>query len=287
MRCAARSPAFSCGRWSARFGGALNLNVHVHALVLDGVYAEDGRGTLRFHAAAPPSDQEMDRLIAAIERRLQRLFVRRGTSDDLGEGDAADASREREPVLAGIAAAFVRGRRAPGEGAGREAVRRGLASEESARAAPGLGPCHARWRGFDLHAAVVVPARDRARLERLCRYALRLPVGQDRLRLTPEGRVVLDLRHAWSDGTTQLVFEPLELLERLAALTPRPRINLLLYFGVLGARSAWRARLRESGPEPSSAAPRAAVRWRVAHGRGGPGAHQLALGRADAAELRV
>ena len=50
--------------------------------------------------------------------------------------------------------------------------------------------------------------------------------------------VLLDLRHRWTDGTTQLLFEPVELQERLAALTPRPRINLLLYYGVLGARSA-------------------------------------------------
>jgi hypothetical protein len=37
----------------------------------------------------------------------------------------------------------------------------------------------------------------------------------------------------------------MELLERLAALTTRPRINLLLYYGVLGAWSAWRSRPRE------------------------------------------
>jgi hypothetical protein len=46
--------------------------------------------------------------------------------------------------------------------------------------------------------------------------------------------VILDLRHRWADGTTYLVFEPQALLERLASLTPRPRINLLLYYGVLG-----------------------------------------------------
>jgi len=81
-----------------------------------------------------------------------------------------------------------------------------------------------------------VPPRDRARLERLCRYALRLPIAQERLHRTPEGQVILDLRHRWADGTTYLVFEPLELLERLASLAPRPPINLLLYYGVLGAR---------------------------------------------------
>jgi hypothetical protein len=44
-------------------------------------------------------------------------------------------------------------------------------------------------------------------------------------------------------GTRQLVFEPLELLEKLAALTPRPRINLVLYHGVLGPHARWRARV--------------------------------------------
>ena len=41
-----------------RFGAALNLNVHSHALVLDGVFAEDGSGALRFHAGPPPTDEE-------------------------------------------------------------------------------------------------------------------------------------------------------------------------------------------------------------------------------------
>jgi Putative transposase len=102
---------------------------------------------------------------------------------------------------------------------------------------------HTHVNGFDLHAAVVVPARDRARLERTCRYALRPPVAHDRIRLTAEGQVLLTLRHRWADGTRHLLFDPIELLERLAALTPRPRINLVLYYGVLGAHAAWRARL--------------------------------------------
>ena len=107
---------------------------------------------------------------------------------------------------------------------------------------------HARQEGFDLEAGVKVPADQRDRLERLCRYALRPTVAQDRLQLTAEGQVVLQLRHPWSDGTTHLLLDPLELLERLAVLPvrlrsghpersrgviPRPRINLIRYHGVL------------------------------------------------------
>lgn len=89
-----------------------------------------------------------------------------------------------------------------------------------------------------------------------------------RNRLAPASTQIpqrLDLRHRWADGTTRLVFDPIELLERLAALTPRPRINLLLYYGVLGARSACRARIVGPGAEPSPemaatpSAPRAAA----------------------------
>src|SRR6266516_1664409 len=58
-----------------------------------------------------------------------------------------------------------------------------------------------------------------------------------------EGEIWLTLRHRWADGTTHLRFDPLELLERLAVLTPRPRVNLILYYGVLAPRAAWRAAL--------------------------------------------
>ncbi|OFV98265.1 MAG: hypothetical protein A3H28_08045 [Acidobacteria bacterium RIFCSPLOWO2_02_FULL_61_28] len=231
-----------------RFGAALNLNVHVHALVLDGVYVEEG-GILRFHEAMPPTDDQMDRLLETIDRRVHRLLAQRGVLDDLGDGSAADPWREEAPVLAGIATASVQGRRALGGRAGAALRRCGASAELLALAPAGRGPCHAGGNGFDLQAAVVVPPRDRARLERLCRYALRPPIAADRLHLTADGQVILELRHRWADGTTQLLFEPVELLERLAALTPRPRINLLLYYGVLGARSAWRSRLRAREPE--------------------------------------
>ncbi len=147
-----------------------------------------------------------------------------------------------------------------GPRAGAEVRRCGASPELAALSPSALGRCHARGNGFDLHAGVIVPARDRARLERICRYALRPPVAHERIRLTSAGQVLLELRHRWADGTTHLLFDPLELLERLATLTPRPRINLVLYYGVLGAHAAWRSRLgpdavgrpRDTGVGPTS-----------------------------------
>src|SRR5207253_4154699 len=61
-----------------RFGGGLQLNVHFHTLLLDGVFAAGEDGSLEFHAAEPPSDEEVARLLATIYRRVQRLLARRG-----------------------------------------------------------------------------------------------------------------------------------------------------------------------------------------------------------------
>ena len=51
--------------------------------------------------------------------------------------------------------------------------------------------------------------------------------------MTGAGQVLLQFRQPWRDGTTHLVFDPVEFLGRLAVLVPRPRINLILYHGVL------------------------------------------------------
>lgn len=61
-----------------RFGAALNVNVHTHALVLDGVFADDGTGTLVFHPVLPPDSEALDVLLTTIARRIERLLIRRG-----------------------------------------------------------------------------------------------------------------------------------------------------------------------------------------------------------------
>jgi len=111
--------------------------------------------------------------------------------------------------------------------------------------------------GVSLHANVAVPARDRRRLERLCRYAARPPLATERLSQSIDGRLIYQLKQRWRDGTTHVGFEPLELLEKLAALVPPPRVNLVRYHGVLAPASRHRARVVPAGkamnllvPEP-------------------------------------
>ena len=63
-----------------RFGGALNLNVHFHSLVLDGVH-DPGDG-LRFRPLPPPSDGEVERVAHRVGILLQgRLLGIRRIAD--------------------------------------------------------------------------------------------------------------------------------------------------------------------------------------------------------------
>ena len=57
-----------------RFGGALNLNVHVHALVLDGVFAQDRAGALTFHPAPRLTALDVAEVLATVEPRITRLL---------------------------------------------------------------------------------------------------------------------------------------------------------------------------------------------------------------------
>jgi hypothetical protein len=219
-----------------RAGGALNANLHFHTLVLDGVFTEGPGGALAFHPAPAPSDAEVAAALATIRHRVQRLLVRRGLEPGDDATGPADRLADESPVLAGIVGASVQGRVALGSRAGAR-VRR-LGDERDTAAVTSRGPRQAHLEGFDLHANVWVSAHDRAGLERLSRYVLRPPFAQERLRRRSDGRVALELKTAWHDGTRELVFEPLEFLERLAAMTPRPETNLLICHGVLAPHGA-------------------------------------------------
>ena len=73
----------------------------------------------------------------------------------------------------------------------------------------------------------------RKALERLCRYITRPALANERVRCNASGQVVLTLKTPWRDGTRHLVMSPLEFMQRLAALVPRPRLHLIRFHGVL------------------------------------------------------
>ena len=156
-------------RWGSvtfvqRFGSSLNLNPHIHVLMLDGVCV-DGEEAPVFVPAPPLSDQAVQQIVETSARRIMRLCTKRGLLDDT----AADPLADEEPVLAALTAASVRGLTATGARAGQRLRRVLKDAATGVRTAP---LCFAS-RGFWLHAATPIAGPDRRGLERLCRYVAR------------------------------------------------------------------------------------------------------------------
>ena len=182
-----------------RFGSALNLNVHLHMIFIDGAYRSDGVARPVFHPVPPPDTADLQALVQRIAvgpRAGQKVFTLQSVA----------AQPERE-------------------------VRHGAAEAG----------------GFSLHAGLDIQPGERAKLERLCRYVSRPPVATERLALTPSGQVRYQLKTPYRDGTTHIVLEPLDLMARLAALVPPPRMHLTRYHGVFAPHSKLRAAITPAG----------------------------------------
>jgi len=136
--------------------------------------------------------------------------------------------------------------------------------------------------GFSLHAGVAVKSNQRKKLERLCRYICRPPVSEKRLFVTPRGDIGYSLKTPYRDGTTHVIFEPLDFIARLAclcgarrqaALVP-PRLNLTRFHGVFTPNSPYWARITPArrgrgarpvkparGEDRTAAEQQASMRW--------------------------
>ena len=95
---------------------------------------------------------------------------------------------------------------------------------------------------------VVCEAHERDNLERLCRYVARGPIALDRLFMDGDGLVVNELKRPFSNGTTHVLFEPLDFMARLAALVPRPRVHLVRYHGLFAPNAKHRHRVVKHTP---------------------------------------
>jgi len=102
------------------------------------------------------------------------------------------------------------------------------------------------------HAAVRCGADERQRLEQLCRTITRPALANERVHINSARQVVLKLKTAWRDGTTHIVMLSLEVMQRLAALVPRPRLHLIRIHEVLASNAKLRALVVPHGPEQAT-----------------------------------
>ena len=64
--------------------------------------------------------------------------------------------------------------------------------------------------------------------------------------------MTLKLKTSWKNGAIHIVLEPLEFMQRLAALMPRPRLHLTRFHGVLAPNAKLRAKVVPKGKQKTS-----------------------------------
>ena len=228
-----------------RFGSALNLNIHFHMLFLDGVYIGGAHGyPMRFLGVKAPTKGELTRLTHTIAQRVGRYLERQGLLErDTGNifltrkaVDASDEDPSNQLLGSSITYRIALG---PQQGRKVFTLQTLPDCESDSQFVSTVGDVS----GFSLHAGVATKVNERTKLERLCRYITRPAVSTKRLSMTRNGQIRYELKTPWRNGTTHVIFEPLDFISRLVALVPKPRVNLTRFHGVFAPNSKYRARV--------------------------------------------
>ena len=152
-----------------RFGSAVNLNIHTHLLVLDGVYTTDEAANLRFHTVKTPTQKQLDALLGRIIQRLIRILERDGWLVVDAQQPWLDL-HDTSP-LDNLNAASIRYTIALGPGKGNRTLT--IHNPALIRHDQPIKTLTSDQNGFSLNAAVACQSYQRDSLERLCRYVSR------------------------------------------------------------------------------------------------------------------
>ena len=70
------------------------------------------------------------------------------------------------------------------------------------------------------------------------RYITRPAISEQRLSISPQGRVRYQLKTPWRNGTTHVEWDAVDFIAKLAALVPPPRAHLTRFHGVFAPPEA-------------------------------------------------
>ncbi|MDC1298461.1 transposase, partial [Pseudomonadales bacterium] len=200
-----------------RFGRALNLNIHLHMMIIDGVYTVGESGEVSFHYVKAPNQNELQTLLNRLIQRVVRRLQRAGLLVPAPEQPWLDLDFH-EPMDAVINAS-IQYRIAIGPHSGsRMLTLHDPSFIQADKPGQSLKALTADRDGFSLNAAVCCPAHHRDRLERLCRYVTRPAICLERLTARSDGQIQYELKNPFRNGTTHILFSPHDFLSKLAAL---------------------------------------------------------------------
>jgi hypothetical protein len=216
-------------------------------LFLDGVYAKNNYSKAIFQRTNAPTQEELARLVHTINHGVARYLERQGILERDEENSYLQLDGIDDDPMQQLIGCSVSYRIAVGPQQGRKVftLQTLPAVVEDDRYAQ-----VAKEAGFSLHAGVAAQASERDKLERLCRYISRPAVSEKRLSLTSAGNIRYQLKTAYSDGTTHVIFEPLDFIAKLASLVPKPRVNLTRFLGVFAPNSKYRLTVTQRTRKP-------------------------------------
>ncbi len=172
-------------------------------LYLDGVYAEDAYGKVRFHRIKAPTAEELGALVHRISQRVAKFLERRGFLARDVENSYLTLETSDDEAMQQLYGHSITYRIAIGPHQGRKVFTlQSLPPIEEPKAGSSRV---ANLAGFSLHAGVMAEAYQRDKLERLCRYIARPAVSEKRLSLLDDGRIRYELKTPYRDGTTHVM----------------------------------------------------------------------------------
>jgi hypothetical protein len=232
-----------------RFGGSINLNIHFHQLYIDGVCELDEEGKpAEFHMTKTPTHTELNDVLNKIIHRTVKHLEKRGLIFK-DEEDRLQLNLSEDDALARLQAGAATYRFTLGPNKGKKALTLKSVGDSDHTSKHGLV---AKSSGFSLHSGVAMTGTEREKIEKLYRYIARPAVALERLDLNANGQVIYTLKKPYDDVTTAISMPQLELMERLAALVPRPKVHLTRFAGVFAPHYKHRAMVV---PKPPEAAP--------------------------------
>ena len=175
----------------------------MHVLLLDGVYT-DVNGVVRFRNIDPITDDEVAWLCENIAKKVMKHLTKEGYLDKDGEvvqNPMMDELFLGNEAITLASTCSIAGKIAFGVNAGKYVTKvgSGFGYLEEIPLAKGKR-CYS-VNGFSLHCNTAVNTQSRDRLEKLIEYIARGPLSNERLEITSDGKVKLQLKSSWNDGT--------------------------------------------------------------------------------------
>lgn len=222
----------------------LDSNLHFHILGTDGVFVRDpNTGSVSFHELPAPTDEQVAEIAWRTALRTRDILTAHGLWRDLvddPDDTTPNPAESTQPPARRLQGVLSFGSHSRDRNVTYTARATGRTDEDDGA------------YSFDLYARRAVAKGDRQNLERLAQYILHPPFTDRQLSRAPDGHVVLKPPRPRRDGTTHIVFDPLDFLNKLVPLIPRPRSHTLRLHGVWAPNASLRTHVLPKVGDPAS-----------------------------------